>query len=345
MYRPKLLSLQNPKTRDLYRLHEKFDSIKKLDAVMVLLIMATLVFFEASADNDQDRATRVSVIIVLFLTEIPFGVIGSQAVSRADQYRTYLFWAISVFLPLIVVTFGTEAASDSAHFNELKENSNGEVDVGRYATMLVIGSVSILVRAVTVIFSVLLYFQYESPQYRPMLKLVREGVFKYKRYLKTRRTGANAGDDIGGKMLELNNQTSSKRDVRASTASSERESFYEDVERFRDMENTMRAPSFVVSPSRASVAEDVVENPIRSLSNSSGKLGRDSLDQASPSRASRASRANGPNAFSTENEGVGRPTSTHSTEGGRQSTKPKRPRYDVRGKVKNFESVAAELDD
>eukprot|EP01138_Halocafeteria_seosinensis_P001606 gb/GECG01001645.1/.p1 GENE.gb/GECG01001645.1/~~gb/GECG01001645.1/.p1 ORF type:complete len:576 (+),score=79.39 gb/GECG01001645.1/:1-1728(+) len=336
----------DPKTRELYRLHEKFDSIKKLDAVMVLLIMATLIFFEASASDDRDQATRLTIIILLFLTEIPFAVVGSQAVARSDPYRTYLFWAIAIFLPVFVVTFGSEAASDSAHFNEFKENSRGEVDVGRYATMVVIGSVSIIVRASTVMFSVLLYFKYGTPQYRKMLKLVQEGVFKYKRYLKTRRPSSKSGDDIGGKFVgELSR--SSTRESRTPSDASRGESFYEDVERFRDMENTMRAQSFVAPPS--SMEDDVIENPLRANSYSKEENGYSEVNTDVHNQRINSSHSSTQEAIQDSGYGhdsVSRATSNHTTSGGSgRNKRSKRPQYDARAKAKNFENFAAELEE
>lgn len=158
-----------PTTRNLYRLFELFSAVRKLDMQFSLLTLITgIVFFGGQRVSSASPATYALVVnALLFLVELAWERLGDEGIKREDTYLLYVFWALSLFLPVFIATVAADVVTEGILLVEAKSPNV------KY-TILIMAVLTLMNRAATVAVSVLLYRSF-GEQYQGLKRLIGSG--------------------------------------------------------------------------------------------------------------------------------------------------------------------------
>lgn len=158
-----------PATRNLYRLFELFSAVRKLDMQFSLLTLITgIVFFGGQKVSSASPATYALVVnALLFVVEIAWDRTGDEGIKREDSYLLFIFWALSLFLPVFIITVAADVVTDNILLVEAK-SPNVKF------TILVMAVLTLLNRVATVAVSALLYRSFGEP-YQGLKRLIGSG--------------------------------------------------------------------------------------------------------------------------------------------------------------------------
>jgi len=164
--------------RGLYKRYELFSSVRKMDLQFsVLLVISGLVFF---SHKTQDQETGLAPTALLAVTELVWDRVGVHAIKKGDEWAVYMFWALSLILPMYVSSVAfVSFDNDNAYFDELRRGQDGSERPDRLTKVAVLAIACVLNRISTVVVSLLLYQDFGSDKYKALQRLFSLGFKKY----------------------------------------------------------------------------------------------------------------------------------------------------------------------
>jgi len=152
-------------TRKLYRTFELFSAVRKLDMQFSIITLVTGAAFFRPGALDSVGTYALGANLFMFVIEIAWEVLGDTAIKTEDEYRLYVFWALSLFLPVFIVSI----AVDVLNGDETLLQGAGSASVR--ATIAAMAALALLNRAATVAVSVVLYRQF-GPGYVGLRRII-----------------------------------------------------------------------------------------------------------------------------------------------------------------------------
>ena len=154
------------KVRAVYMRYELFSVFRKIDLQFSIVTLYTGVLYTATnlATNRTAQFAFGANIALIFI-EIAWDYFAKAAVRLADPYYMYSFWVLSIFLPVFIC---------SLMWDYFAQNDNvfGTATLEVLVTVAVFSLLAIVNRVGTVICSVMLYGQFESPQYPALQRML-----------------------------------------------------------------------------------------------------------------------------------------------------------------------------
>ena len=182
------------RTRALYAQYERFSAFRKVDIQFSIVTFYTVILYTAmSFTRSRTAVFAFGASIALVPIEIAWDALAKLAIKKADPYYVYVFWALSVFLPVFICSM----AWDVTHDNGALTDATSEVLV----TVAVFSALALVNRVGTVVSSVFLFRAFNSPQFPVLQRILsgsRVGEFQRSRLRQPRRPARNAGTRGGG---------------------------------------------------------------------------------------------------------------------------------------------------
>jgi hypothetical protein len=146
----------------------------------LLLVITGVVFMSHKA---QDREYGLAPTLMLLLAELAWDRAGVHAIKRGDTWALYMFWALSLILPVFVVSVAVVSVdNDNTYFDEFRVGQSGSPRTGRLVKIVVLASACVLNRVCTVISSLSLYRNMGTDRYLALIRLFKLGFKKYGRH-------------------------------------------------------------------------------------------------------------------------------------------------------------------
>ena len=164
--------------RGLYKQYELFSSVRKMDLQFsVLLVITGLVFF---SHKTQDQETGLAPTLLLALAELVWDRVGVHAIKRGDEWALYMFWALSLILPMYVSSVALVSLdNDNVYFDELRRGQDGSDRPDRLSKVAVLAIACFLNRISTVVVSYVLYREFGTEKYKALQRVFQLGFKKY----------------------------------------------------------------------------------------------------------------------------------------------------------------------
>ncbi len=177
--------------RGLYKKYELFSSVRKMDLQFsVLLVISGMVFF---SHKTRDQETGLAPTLLLAVTEVVWDRVGVHAIKRGDEWTLFMFWALSLVLPVYVSSVALVSLDNSnQYFDDIRQGQDGSARPDRLVKIAVLAISCVLNRISTVVTSFLLYRHFGTDRYRALQRVFRLGFKKYG----VQRLGGGAGTEL-----------------------------------------------------------------------------------------------------------------------------------------------------
>lgn len=185
------------RTRALYAQYEYFSAFRKVDIQFSIVTFYTVILYTATSFTRSRTAVfAFGASIALVPIEIAWDALAKLAIKKADPYYVYVFWALSVFLPVFICSM----AWDVTHDNGALTDATSEVLV----TVAVFSALALVNRVGTVVSSIFLFRAFSSPQFPVLQRILsgsRVGEFQRSRLRQPGRKAATRGGGGAAKKL------------------------------------------------------------------------------------------------------------------------------------------------
>jgi hypothetical protein len=154
-------------TRELYTLFELFSAVRKVDLQFSVITLYTGLVYTSTNLSSRTAQFVLGANIALFIIEIVWEILGDQAIKTEDTFKLYIFWILSIFLPIFIINVGIDYYTDNALLS-----LNGSPSI--LITILIFAILAIINRIATVWCSVMLFRSFGEP-YRPLRRIFEGG--------------------------------------------------------------------------------------------------------------------------------------------------------------------------